>query len=223
MASVNLDVVGQYGSPAAIPQRSQLINDTVSYFMGNGTYSPFLDFNDIAYIGHSRGGEGVFAAVQQNPAWSASIRGIGAISPTNFGDHAVPQNAFVIYGSQDGDVNNGWPIQLYDQTTTGLKGFRFIEGANHFYFTDTITYGAETNALLTRDQHHEISRTYWATWCTFLFYGDRPSYVRLCRRQGDPVVGATSRSTGSSRTLGRSRSTTSSNCHITSSATRSVG
>lgn len=179
VASVNLDVVGQYGSPAAIPQRGELINKTVQYFSGQAGYAPFLDWGNIIYIGHSRGGEGVFAAVQQNPAWLSSIRGIGAISPTNFQTYTVPANAFVIYGSQDGDVNNGWPIQLYDQTTTGIKGFRFIEGANHFYFTDTITYVAETNAQLTRPQHHEISKTYWATWAAFLAYGDRPSYVRL--------------------------------------------
>jgi hypothetical protein len=68
---------------------------------------------------------------------------------------------------------------LYDQTTTGLKGFRFIEGANHFYFTDDITYAPEVNAILTRAQHHEIARTYWATWCVLMIYGDRPSYVRI--------------------------------------------
>ncbi len=185
VASVNLDVVGQYGSPAAIPQRGQLINLTVSWLQAQPQYAGLLDFSRIVYIGHSRGGEGVFAAYQQNPAWLASIRAIGAIAPTNFDVYSVPANAFVIYGSQDGDVNNGWPIQLYDQTQTApsgsqvLKGFRWIEGANHFFFTDSITFAPETNAQLTRAQHHEISRTYWTTWAAASALGDRPSYVRI--------------------------------------------
>lgn len=180
VASVNLDVVGQYSSPAAIPQRGELVNKTVEYFASQPAYAPFIDWSSIVYIGHSRGGEGVFAAVQQNPAWKSSIRGIGAIAPTNFQNYAIPVNAFVLYGSQDGDVNNGWPIELYGQTqNAGWKAFRYIEGANHFWFTDTINFGLETNAQLTRPQHHEISRTYWATWCAALCYGDRPSYVRI--------------------------------------------
>jgi hypothetical protein len=180
VASVNLDVVGQYGSPAAIPQRGELINKTVEYFAAQPGYAPFLDLTNIVYIGHSRGGEGVFAAVQQNPAWIGSIRGIGAIAPTNFQGYTIAANAMVIYGSQDGDVNNGWPIELYGQTqTSGVKAFRYVEGANHFWFTDTINYFAETNAQLTRLQHHEISRTFWTTWCAFMCYADRPSYVRI--------------------------------------------
>jgi hypothetical protein len=180
VASVNLDVVGQYASPAAIPQRGELINATTSYFMGLAPYSTQSDFNNIIYIGHSRGGEGVFAAIQQNPAWLGSIRAIGAIAPTNFQVYQITRSAFVIYGSQDGDVNNGWPIQLYDQTSKSqIKGFRFIEGANHFYFTDQITYAAETNAILTRSEHHEIARTYFTTWCTAMMYGDKPSLTRI--------------------------------------------
>lgn len=185
VASVNLDVVGQFGSPPAIIQRGELINKTVQYFQGNATYNGFIDFSKILYIGHSRGGEGVFAAIQQNPAWLSSIRAVGAIAPTNFQVFGVAIPCFVIYGSQDGDVNNGWPIQLYDQTqssasqSTILKGFRYIEGANHFYFTDSITFGAETNAQLSRAQHHEISRTLWATWAFAMLYSDRPSLVRI--------------------------------------------
>lgn len=180
VASVNLDVVGQYATPAAIPQRGELINKTVEYFQTLNPYAPYIDFTRIVYIGHSRGGEGVFAAVQQNPSFLSSIRGIAAIAPTNFQAYAIPAHAFVIYGSQDGDVNNGWPIQLYDQTNVNnLKGFRYIEGANHFYFTDSISYFAETNAILTRTQHHEIATTYFATWCAAIIFGDRPSMTRI--------------------------------------------
>ncbi|MBI3818135.1 MAG: hypothetical protein HY286_05540 [Planctomycetes bacterium] len=180
VSSVNLDVVGQYSSPAAIPQRGELINDTVQYFMQLQPYAQICDFNNIIYIGHSRGGEGAFAAVQQTPSWLSSIRGVGAISPTNFQLYTDTSNAFIIYGSQDGDVNNGWPIQLYDQTKNDrVKGFRFIEGANHFFFTDSITYSAEANPNLTRDQHHEIAKTLMATWCFAMDYGDRPSLTRI--------------------------------------------
>lgn len=180
VASVNLDVVGQYSSPAAIPQRGELINKTVEYFQTLAPFNAYIDFTRIMYIGHSRGGEGVFAAVQQNPAWISSIRGVGAIAPTNFQVYKISTSAFVIYGSQDGDVNNGWPIQLYDQTKNDqIKGFRFIEGANHFYFTDSITYSPEVNAQLSRPQHHEIARTYFPTWCSAMMYGDRPSLTRI--------------------------------------------
>ncbi|MFN0206617.1 MAG: chlorophyllase/cutinase-like alpha/beta fold protein [Planctomycetota bacterium] len=180
VSSVNLDVVGQYTTVAAIPQRGELINQTVSYFMGLAPYAAATDFNRIIYIGHSRGGEGVFAAVQQNPAWLSQIKAIAAIAPTNFQSYKISRNAFVIYGSQDGDVNNGWPIQLYDNTLKDqIKGFRWIEGANHFYFTDSISFALELNAQLTRAQHHEISKTYFTTWAMAMMYNDRPALQRI--------------------------------------------
>lgn len=176
VASVNLDVVGQFQNPAAIPQRGELINRTVEHLQTIGGLAPGIDFTRIVYLGHSRGGEGVFAAVQQNPPWAASIRGIGAIAPTNYMSYAVPANAFVLYGAQDGDVNNGWPIQLYDQTSApDLKGFRLIEGANHFFFTDSIVFSGEGVPVLNRAQHHEIAKTMLATWAGALHYSD-PSF-----------------------------------------------
>lgn len=179
VASVNLDVVGQF-TAGTIVQRGELINKTVPYIASLPQFQTSTDFSNIIYIGHSRGGEGVFAAVQQNPAWASSIRGVAAIAPTNFQSYKISTNAFVIYGSQDGDVNNGWPVQLFDQTNNDrIKGFRFIEGANHFFFTDSITFGPEVNAQLTRPQHHEIARTLMTTWCAALEYGDKASLNRI--------------------------------------------
>jgi hypothetical protein len=65
-----------------------------------------------------------------------------------------------LYGSKDGDVNNGWPIFLHDRGDSAEKVFEYIEGANHFWFTESIQFSGEGNADIPRSTHHDIANAY---------------------------------------------------------------
>ena len=160
VASVNLDVVGQYALPAAIKQRGEIVLATIAAFERLDPSLYDIDFEHIGLVGHSRGGEGCLAAWKSNPA-RYPIQAIATIALTNFQNMLVTDVPYLgLYGSKDGDVNNGWPIQVYDQAEPAPKLFEYIEGANHFWFTDSISYAGEGQALITREQHHDCARTY---------------------------------------------------------------
>ncbi len=160
VASVNLDVVGQYGSPAAIPQRAELIHHTIDAFETLDPTGILMDWNKIGIVGHSRGGEGSVKAAQTNPQGHA-IGAVATISPTDFGKTQLEDVPYLsILGSKDGDVSNGWPIMVFDRSEGNERVFEYVEGANHFWFTDDIHFSFEGNADITRNQHHDVARTY---------------------------------------------------------------
>ncbi len=160
VVSVNLDVVGQFAFPAAIPQRGELIHATIDRFDDQDQDDLFFDMSRIGLVGHSRGGEGVVAAYVDNPD-SREIHAVATIAPTDFEEYSFSGVHYLgLYGSKDGDVNNGWPIKVYERSTGRHKAFQYIEGANHFWFTDSIQFTGEGNGLITREQHHEIAWTY---------------------------------------------------------------
>ncbi len=158
VASVNLDVVGSFSNPPAIPQRGELIHATIAAFEALDPQHIVVDFDRAGLVGHSRGGEGCLAAWSNNPA-GHPLRAIATIAPTNFQHYALLDLPYLgLYGSKDGDVNNGMPIQAWDAARQDIKAFEYIEGANHFWFTDDITYSGEGNADITREQHHDAAR-----------------------------------------------------------------
>jgi len=191
VASVNLDVVGEYAQPAAIKQRGELVLATIAAFerLDPGLYD--IDFQHIGLVGHSRGGEGCLAAWNSNPDGYA-IGAIATISLTNFQNvHVTGVPYLGLYGSKDGDVNNGWPIQVYDQAEPAPKAFEYIEGANHFWFTDSISYGGEGPALITREQHHDAARTYITAFLLATLRGAEFRLSELCDGPSlAPVTGA---------------------------------
>jgi len=161
VASVNLDVVGQYGIPAAIGPRGELVNHTIDAFAEVELEGVAIDTTRVGLIGHSRGGEGVIAAweLQETPG---IIEAIATIAPTDFTEIVVEDVPYLsIYGSKDGDVSNGWPIRVYDRQGDAIeKAFEYVEGANHFWFTETIDFAPETPADIPREVHHDVARTY---------------------------------------------------------------
>ena len=160
VASVNLDVVGQYGLPAAIKQRGEIVLATIAAFQQLDPALYDIDFEHIGLVGHSRGGEGCLAAWKNNTA-GYPIAAIATIALTNFQEQLLEGVPYLgLLGSKDGDVSNGWPIAVYDQAEPAPKLFEYIEGANHFWFTDSIHFSGEGQALITREQHHEVARTY---------------------------------------------------------------
>jgi len=170
--SVNLDVVGSFSSPAAIPQRGDILLTTISRSLNLGAQpvnppsglAGAIDGTRIGIAGHSRGGEGVIDALVKN-AQAGNVFPILAaatISPTDFEAYTAPADVpyLGIYGSKDGDVNNGWPIFVHDRSAAAEKGFQNIHGANHFWFTEEITCSCEGSADISRQLHHDIAKGY---------------------------------------------------------------
>ncbi len=172
--SVNLGVVGQFGFPAGIPQRGDIFRTTAerTLDLGNQPGTPpaglaqALDGSRIGLIGHSRGGEGAVAAAVQNLLAGSPLQvlAVGTIAPTDFETYELDADMpyMGLYGSKDGDVNNGWPIRLHDRAKSEDRTFEFIHGANHFWFTESLVFTGEGQANISRALHHEIAMGYLA-------------------------------------------------------------
>ena len=182
VASVNLDVVGQYGQPAAIKQRGEIVLATIAAFQQLDPALYDIDFEHIGLVGHSRGGEGCLAAWKNNTA-GYPIAAIATIALTNFQEQFLEGVPYLgLLGSKDGDVSNGWPIHVYDQAAPAPKLFEYIEGANHFWFTDSIHFSGEGQALITREQHHDVARTYITAFLLSTLHDAPLPLQTLCRR-----------------------------------------
>nr|MCU0254825.1 hypothetical protein [Acidobacteriota bacterium] len=116
--------------------------------LGGGVLNGHIDDTRIAWIGHSRGGEGVARAFDRlvDEAWPATqysardIVVISSIAPTDFlgpaqsDPHGVPYH--LLYGSADGDVcgcpNNAvaQSFGLYERAT-GARQSTYVHGADH--------------------------------------------------------------------------------------------
>jgi hypothetical protein len=116
--------------------------------LGGGVLNGHIDHTRIAWIGHSRGGEGVARAYDRlvdegYPAAQYTAKDIvviSSIAPTDFlgpaqsDPHGVPYH--LLYGSADGDVcgcpNNAiaQSFGLYERAT-GARQSTYIHGADH--------------------------------------------------------------------------------------------
>lgn len=114
--------------------------------LGAGVLDGHIDADRIAWIGHSRGGEGVVRAYDRirdegyTPAAydAGDIQVISSIAPTDFlgTTQADPHDAnyHLLYGSSDGDVcgcpNSLYPFAVYERAT-GYRHSTYIQGADH--------------------------------------------------------------------------------------------
>lgn len=116
--------------------------------LGGGVLAGHIDSHRIAWIGHSRGGEGVVRAYDRlvdeaypSSGYSADdIVVVSSIAPTDFlgptesDPHGVPYH--LLYGSADGDVCGcpGQPISysfsLYERAV-GPRQSTYVHGADH--------------------------------------------------------------------------------------------
>jgi len=173
--SVNLDVVqGQWPSnQQGIPHRAELLLAAVDRLVQlNGDpgsiFHQKIDPTRIALIGHSRGGGGAISAVNMNQAQGSprAIKAVATISPVDFGTQAVQAAVphLSLYGSWDGDLSSGHGPRIWDGgVRLAPKQLVEIYGANHFHFTDNITYSNETNEI-TREDHHELAQGFINAW-----------------------------------------------------------
>jgi alpha/beta superfamily hydrolase len=169
--SVNLDVVHalQGAHQHGIPHRGELLLHAVDYMLQQNADPGSLFFGKIdptriALIGHSRGGGGAISAVNQNmsAATPRPIKAVATISPVDFSvqpvQAAVPH--LTLYGTWDGDLYDGEGPRIWDGgVRTAPRQHVEIYGANHFHFTDAITYSGETNEI-SREDHQEIAQGY---------------------------------------------------------------
>lgn len=145
----------------------------------NGELAGKVDVHNIAWIGHSRGGEGVVRAYDRlfdgfNPGSYTvdDITVVSSIAPTVFlgvrgsNPHNVPYH--LLYGSADGDVNGGADCDLCQSLRipyagTGDVVITYLQGASHNSFhTDNDWDGAGPNQLPQETVHQVQKPTYLA-------------------------------------------------------------
>lgn len=181
--SVNLDVVqgGWSGYQYGIPHRGELLLAAVDRMLQlnsdpNSLFHQKIDASKIMLIGHSRGGGGAISAVNRNLSQGSprAIKAVATISPVDFG--TLPIQASVphlsLYGSWDGDLDDGEGPHIWDGgVRTASKQLVEIYGANHFHFTDNITYAGES-VEITREDHHELAQGFINAWFDVHVRGD---------------------------------------------------
>lgn len=123
----------------------------------SATGSPFgtrfvghIDLDRVGLMGHSRGGEGIVAAVQlnQRSATRFGIRSAMALAPVDFGRRVVGGVELgVILPYCDGDVSDLQGASYYDDSRyatpgdTSSKMTALLYGANHNFFNTVWTSG----------------------------------------------------------------------------------
>ncbi len=123
----------------------------------SATDSPFgtrfvghIDLDRIGLMGHSRGGEGIAAAVQLNQRSSNpfGIKAALALAPVDFGRRVIGGVEFgVVLPACDGDVSDLQGASYYDDARystpgdTSSKMTALLYGANHNFFNTVWTTG----------------------------------------------------------------------------------
>ncbi len=156
-------------------QRADLILTTIDRFAGEapgpmnpdpaGSGSPVppsaIDVTRIGLMGHSRGGEGVAAAVARNLERDSplAIRAVFALAPTDFVRHMLPDVAFAtLLPYCDGDVMNLQGAFMFDDNRYPKIGdteprYQILAiGANHNYY-NTVWEGDGDDASWSTDPY----------------------------------------------------------------------
>lgn len=201
---MNIDL--STGLPAsrdpAILQRGLTILEHITVMASRNAVGPIftgkVDLSQIGLVGHSRGGEAVVAAQKINADESRGhqIKGVVSIAPTDFlGIVHETTPYLVIYGSADGDVDNGWPFRLYDRAAP-LKSMIFVYGGIHNRFSahpDWIGPGrldSGDSRMISVADHHNIAKGYSLAFFELLFRRQN-GYLVYFKRYGRPTNVAT--------------------------------
>lgn len=169
---------------------------------GNNLFSNKVDLNQIALIGHSRGGQAVSMVADANRWFSTDasiqedldqfhIQSVIAIAPT---DSSVDKtraelkdvNYLVLQGAKDGDVNEYYGERQYDRTTFSpgknlFKTYLHIYGANHSQFntswgTIDLSYPSglllNSTGLMDGEEQREIAKVYISAFLETTLLGE---------------------------------------------------
>lgn len=124
-----------------------------------------IDLDNIALIGHSRGGEAVAKASEINqsmpPGIQAAIRAVISIAPTDFRHIELNVPYLAILGSNDEDVIDGGGLRLYDRADPP-KCLIWVIDAIHNFFSSNWHWQDEVSSLpsVSRAQHEAIAKGY---------------------------------------------------------------
>ncbi len=180
----------------------------VEYFQGNvdtllgGALAGKVRTDQMAWIGHSRGGEGVVRAYDRiddgiyTPFnFSASdLKLISSIAPTfflgisNSNPHGVPYH--LLAGSADGDVTGGvdCPVCQFFRIVSAAEGptqVTYIQGADHNDFNCCGFPDGVGPAQIPRPEVHEITEAYYLVLMEYYLKGNRATLEYLQRSPRD--------------------------------------
>jgi hypothetical protein len=94
------------------------------------------------------------------------IKAVATLSPANFGtaplQAAVPH--LCLYGTWDGDLYEGQGPDIWSRgTRSAPRELVEVYGANHYFFTDKITFTPESQAI-SRQAHHLLAKGMVNAW-----------------------------------------------------------
>lgn len=154
----------------------------------DGKLKDLVDASHIAWIGHSRGGEGVVRAYTrildgyQNKHYTIEqIKVISSIAPTTFysatkvDPKSVPYHMFV--GGADGDVNGSprrvvMSMPIYERAM-GEKQLTYVQAAGHNVFNDQSRDEGSGPNRLKRADVHQIAKGYYLALLNIHLKGDQ--------------------------------------------------
>jgi hypothetical protein len=166
--------------------------------------------NNVAVLGHSRGGEAVFkiARLNQSLGLGIGLSALMALGPTDqYGRETITGAAsrplFVLYGAKDDDVS-GWPpyagynvrqsgFSLYDRFDSEDKAMAFVHDATHNGFvTHNEVFGtAPVPPLMTVADQQKILLAYVNAFCRMHLLAE-PQWVGMFTGEWrPPAVAAT--------------------------------
>jgi hypothetical protein len=148
--------------------------------IAGGVLSGHIDSGRIAWIGHSRGGEGVTRAYDRitdvPPSYSptffapGSIQLISSISPTDFlgpgSSNVHGANYHFFYGAADGDVDGGPTSDIADgfnvfERAEGFRDSHYLHGVGHNEFNCCGLNDAKGPDLIGRTAAQTIAKGYY--------------------------------------------------------------
>jgi dienelactone hydrolase len=171
--------------------------------IGGGVLNGHLDANDMVFIGHSRGGEGVVRAYTRlvNDEFTTSffdqedIRLVVSISPVTHIDSSLSDpgtvNYALMYGAADADVTGtpslsaSKPFAFYERAE-GDKSVFYIQGVGHAYFHNGGgTCVCTGPAILPLAEVHDYELGYLLALVKRYVDGNVPARDFLERMEGD--------------------------------------
>lgn len=166
--------------------------------------------NQVAVLGHSRGGEAVFkiARLNQSLGLGIGLQALLALGPTDQYGREVLSGAaakplFVLYGAKDDDVSGWTPyagynvrqsgFSLYDRASGSEKAMAYVADATHNGFvTHNEAFGAApVPPLMSVADQQKILLAYTLAFCRMHILGETEWVGMFTGEWKPPAVGAT--------------------------------